>query len=141
MTTGRTAMDSIKQLLQSHRHLWSASFVVLCAIISFASAWHRTSFGYWGLLVLIAYIALAIERKRFWPVWIGLFSLLLLCRIYAQVDLISPHMCTLLYLAAQSGALALSIPVPETRRADDHPTSGTINLAQSSQSESGSLQL
>ncbi len=75
------AMDSLKQLLQSHRHLWSASFVVLCAIISFASAWHRTSFGYWGLLVLIAYIALAIERKRFWPVWIGLFSLFLLCRI------------------------------------------------------------
>lgn len=134
-------MDSLKQLLQSHRHLWSASFVVLCAIISFASAWHRTSFGYWGLLVLIAYIALAIERKRFWPVWIGLLSLFLLCRIYAQVDLISPHMSTLVYIWIQVFPSALSIPVPETRQIDDRPTSGTIELAQSSQSESGSLQL
>ena len=133
-------MDSIKQLLQSHRHLWSASFVGLCAVISFASAWHRASFGYWGLLVLIAYIALAIERKRFLPVWFGLLSTVLLYRIYSQVDLISPHMCTLLYLATQSGACALSIPVPETRQTDDRPTSGTNDLAQSGQLESGSLQ-
>lgn len=133
-------MDSLKQLLQSHRHLWSASFVVLCAVISFASAWHRASFGYWGLLVLIAYIAWAIELQRFWPVWFGLFSLFLLYRIYSQVDLISPHMCTLLYLATQSGAHALSIPVPETRQTDDRPTSETNDLAQSGQLESGSLQ-
>jgi len=140
MKAGRTAMDSIKQLLQSHRHLWSANFVVLCAVISFASAWHRASFGYWGLLVLIAYIAWAIELRRFWPVCSGLFSVFLLCRIYSQVDLISPHMSTLLFLATQSGACALSIPVPETRQTDDRPTSGTDDLAQSGQRESGSLQ-
>lgn len=133
-------MDSLKQLLQLQRHQWSANFVVLCAVISFASAWHRASFGYWGLLVLIAYIAWAIELRRFWPVSFGLFSLFLLCRIYSQVDLISPHMCTLLYLATQSGARALSIPVPETRQTDDRPTSGTNDLGESSQLESGSLQ-
>jgi len=137
MRARRTVMDSIKQRLQSQRHLWSASFVVLCAVISFASAWHRTSFGYWGPLVLMAYIALAIERKRFWPVWIGLFSLFLLCRINAQVDVISPHMSTLVYIWIQVFPLASSIPAPETAQIDGRPTG---DLAQSSPSESGGLQ-
>jgi hypothetical protein len=105
MKAGRTAVDSIKQLLKTYSAFGSTCLFALGSAASLASAWHGPSFNVLGALVTFAFMAKSMASESWRYVFVGLLAFLLVDIVHAKTNL----GISLFFTALYCGLIAFEI--------------------------------